>query len=394
MWLTGESDLKVSKYRLNTEIDHFKINNINLSDVKMYYTKTYEEYDELLSKNIVFVDLFDAAANNTVIECIIRNTPIIVNKIEGVIDYLGEDYPLYFTTLDEIPQLLTYKNIEKAYHYLLNMNKEDLNIDQFLKEVYTLVQHNFKRNKEIIPITYICNVTGNTFKLDDNEMGRESGVRFGYNIRYRAISYILTKLLFGEVKILNDIPENKNIKGIGMSDCWPGICTTKFNYINTNKSTLNIYNDTHINNFKDLDFIISSEIFNHIDPFPGVQIAFNNIYKMLKLGGCFILTIPYSMIQHIEHYPNLYNYTIDNVNDKYILHNTTINDQKEVFNNLTFYQSSGKALEMRVFSKKSITTFLTTAGFIDITFHTITEDMNNYGIYWSNNNSLIISAKK
>jgi hypothetical protein len=54
---------------------------------------------------------------------------------------------------------------------------------------------------------------------------------------------------------------------------------------------------------------------------------------------------------------------------------------------------------MRVYSKNSIINFLTTAGFIDINFYEITNDMKKYGIYWSNDNiicnwSLLISAKK
>jgi len=53
---------------------------------------------------------------------------------------------------------------------------------------------------------------------------------------------------------------------------------------------------------------------------------------------------------------------------------------------------------MRVFSKKSIISFLELAGFKDIVFHNINEDMNKYGIFWSknnnNNNSVIITAKK
>ena len=71
--------------------------------------------------HIVFVDLYDASANNALVECVIRNTPILINKIPGVIDYLGEDYPLYFNTLEEIPNLLTDDNIYKANQYLINI---------------------------------------------------------------------------------------------------------------------------------------------------------------------------------------------------------------------------------------------------------------------------------
>lgn len=91
---------------LSSEINYLKIDKNTLNkNVKMYYTKTFEEYDELLTKNIVFIDLFDAASNNTIVECIIRNTPIIVNKVGGVSEYLGNNYPLYF---DDIKIFHTY----------------------------------------------------------------------------------------------------------------------------------------------------------------------------------------------------------------------------------------------------------------------------------------------
>jgi hypothetical protein len=132
IWLTGNKDFCRCQFLLNEEIKYLNIPDEDYhKTVNMYYTNTYEEYDELLSKNIVFIDLFDAAANNTVVECIIRNTPIIVNKIEGVVDYLGENYPLYFTNLDEIPDLtnINFKNIEnkiiffkqKVFYYKLNL---------------------------------------------------------------------------------------------------------------------------------------------------------------------------------------------------------------------------------------------------------------------------------
>jgi hypothetical protein len=105
----------------------------------MYYTKTFDEYDELLTKNIIFIDFFDTAANTAIVECIIRGTPIIVNKIGGVVEYLGENYPLYFDTLDNVPSLLNVDKIKEAHEYLVNLNKEELSIDFFLKKINTII---------------------------------------------------------------------------------------------------------------------------------------------------------------------------------------------------------------------------------------------------------------
>ncbi len=251
---------------------------------------------------------------------------------------------------------------------------------------------------------FTCNITGKNFDLDDKEKDREGGGRFGYNIRFRAICYVLSKMLFNEIKILENLEEDKNIKGIGMSDSgWAQICEKKFNYINTFyhcEPYLDIYNDDHVNSYKNLDFIISSDVFEHINPNPGVQIAFNNLYKMLKPNGFIVFSVPFLLGDHIEHYPNLYDYQIKFENNEYILYNTTQNGNTEIFKNLCFHGGPGNVLEMRIFSKESITKYLENAGFCDINFHEIDEDMNKYGIFWSVNNkdenckfSLIISAK-
>ena len=62
----------------------------------------------------------------------------------------------------------------------------------------------------------------------------ELAVRFGFNSRFRAICYVFCKLFYGECKILSNLEDNKNIKGIGMSDSgWATIFEKKFDYVNT-----------------------------------------------------------------------------------------------------------------------------------------------------------------
>lgn len=58
-------------------------------------------YDALLAESIVFLDLYASSANNAIIECIVRGTPLLVNALPSVVEYLGDDYPLYFEDLDE-----------------------------------------------------------------------------------------------------------------------------------------------------------------------------------------------------------------------------------------------------------------------------------------------------
>ncbi len=137
LWLTGTKNMEKCEGLLKQEIKFFNIQDLNMNEVEMKYTDTYEEYDELLSKNIVFIDLFDAAANNTIIECIVRNTPIIVNKLPAVIEYLTEDYPLLFDHLNQVNDLLSINNIRKGYEFLKKMDKSELKMEYFKNRIIT-----------------------------------------------------------------------------------------------------------------------------------------------------------------------------------------------------------------------------------------------------------------
>ena len=158
MWLTGTKNIEKCKDLLQKEFVYLNINKEQIDEsVKVYYTKTFEEYDELLSKNIILINLFDATANNSVIECIVRNTPLLINKIEGVVNYLGDNYPLYFTNISQIPKLLTIQNIKNAHTYLSQMNKSDLTIKYFMRQLYTIIHNNID-NPKLFRITIVVQI--------------------------------------------------------------------------------------------------------------------------------------------------------------------------------------------------------------------------------------------
>jgi polysaccharide pyruvyl transferase WcaK-like protein len=93
------------------------------------------EYDEWLSENLVFVNLLDCSAVNTVIECIVRNTPIVINRMRQTVDILGSGYPLFYTSLDEIDALLTPERIREATEYLRALDKEVYRIESFIRSI-------------------------------------------------------------------------------------------------------------------------------------------------------------------------------------------------------------------------------------------------------------------
>jgi hypothetical protein len=67
----------------------------------------------------MFIDLYDSRANNAVVECIARATPLLINPLPAVIEYLGKDYPMYFNTLSEAAQKAMNLNLIKATHQYL-----------------------------------------------------------------------------------------------------------------------------------------------------------------------------------------------------------------------------------------------------------------------------------
>lgn len=78
-----------------------------------------DEYDDLLSENVVFLNLFDASANNAVIECIARATPLLINPHPAVVEYLGEEYPFYYETFEEAARKACDASlVDHAHEYL------------------------------------------------------------------------------------------------------------------------------------------------------------------------------------------------------------------------------------------------------------------------------------
>jgi hypothetical protein len=96
----------------------------------------FQDYISLLSQSIVFLDLYDVAACNTIIECIILGIPILVKKLEGCLDYLGKDYPFYFNDLKEANYKINNENIIlETKNYIDNIDKNKFKINYFLTSI-------------------------------------------------------------------------------------------------------------------------------------------------------------------------------------------------------------------------------------------------------------------
>ncbi len=95
------------------------------------------EYEDLLSRSVVFLDLIDASAVTTVVECLVRGTPLLINPLPAIVEYLGHDYPMYFACLAEAEEKLADPATVLAAHehMLQNPMVDELTPASFLKSI-------------------------------------------------------------------------------------------------------------------------------------------------------------------------------------------------------------------------------------------------------------------
>lgn len=245
-------------------------------------------------------------------------------------------------------------------------------------------------------VSYRCNICGKYCKtiVDGLKRDEPSCWNCGSTVRSRAIIHILSTELFGESLIIDHFPVRYDITGIGLSDSseYALRLSEKLSYKNTyfhREPHMDITSIDH-NLEGTLDFVISSDVFEHINP--PVSLAFRNVRKLLKPNGMLILTAPYTFEKDtIEHFPDLFKYEITKKENNFILKNVTTDGREQIYHDLIFHGGTGVTLEMRVFSESSLRNELSNAGFRKIKFYRETD--LDHGIYWLYNWSLPIAAR-
>lgn len=218
----------------------------------------------------------------------------------------------------------------------------------------------------------------------------------GSNARVRAVIQVLSMELFHENLLLPDFPTRREIRGLGMTD-WEGYAVKlfeKFDYQNTyyhEEPKLDIAAASIAPEFMGKDFIISSDVFEHVAP--PVSRAFENVWKMLKPGGLFILTVPYGhQRETIEHFPELNEFNVVERDGSFVLRNKTSTGVVQEFNDLVFHGGPGATLEMRVFSETALIQHLKDAGFANIKVQRAADLV--HGIWWPEPWAFPMSARR
>jgi SAM-dependent methyltransferase len=192
-----------------------------------------------------------------------------------------------------------------------------------------------------------------------------------------------------------DWPANMAIKGVGLSD-WHGYASRlprKVDYINTY---------FHTEPYLDIcrppaeytgafDFVISTEVYEHVPP--PVSRAFEATYKILKPGGAFIFTVPFTnQPDTLEHFPDLNRFEIVKIDDDFVMVNKKTDGTYELHTKLVFHGGPGTTLEMRVFSRNAVLKHLQAAGFKN--FEVMDQPYLEMGIIHNHPWSLPIVARK
>jgi SAM-dependent methyltransferase len=194
---------------------------------------------------------------------------------------------------------------------------------------------------------------------------------------------------------LAEFPVLKSIRGIGMSDA-PELeerLAEKLDYTNTfyHQAPLLDITNPDPKDFGRYDFILSSEVMEHVPP--PIEDAFATLYQLLKPGGLLFLTTPFSLNEKtVEHFPELREFTLASLNGTAVLVNRRGDGSIEVFEDLMFHGGPGSTVEMRLFSEKALREMMTAAGFTSI--RVAADHWPEYGVEQSHQWSLPIVARK
>lgn len=102
-----------------------------------------EQYDKIFSKNIIFLDIYSCSANNIILECIMHYTPILVYNHPAIIEYLGIDYPFYFTNSEDAERKSQDLGlIIKTHYYLKHMDKSRFTYKNFNNKLHDIILTN------------------------------------------------------------------------------------------------------------------------------------------------------------------------------------------------------------------------------------------------------------
>jgi len=234
-------------------------------------------------------------------------------------------------------------------------------------------------------IDYKCNICGHKNKLAAGDFHREAAIcgGCGSNARFRGIIHGLSMALMKTSVPLPKFTKDRYVKGIGMSE-WDGyakVLKKKYDFTNTyfhQEPLLDITSDDW-QKFTDLDFVICTEVFEHV--LQPLQVGFENMRKMLKKGGHLVFSTPFNgSPETVEHFPGMVDFATCQIGEDWLVVSRKADGSYEIYDqNIIFHGGPGTVLEMRMFGRESLLAQLRAAGFAPTVF---SQAIPEIGYYW------------
>ncbi|MEP6678197.1 MAG: methyltransferase domain-containing protein [Betaproteobacteria bacterium] len=234
-------------------------------------------------------------------------------------------------------------------------------------------------------IAFRCNLCGAANRVASGALDRErpSCATCNSNVRFRAIARLVVRELTGGDCALPDLAPARQIRGLGLSDAdaYALPFADKFDYVNTYfhaEPRLDVAN-ADVARWGRRDFIVASDVFEHVAP--PVARAFVHAHALLKDSGRLIFTVPFTLDPDtVEHFPDLHDWSIEERDGRWRLHNRTADGRRTIHDDLVFHGGPGTTLEMRLFSQAALLREFEHAGFARVRI--AAEACPAFGIHW------------
>lgn len=133
----GTTNRKTMERFLDKEISFLGDHSFTKHGVSNIENVSNVMYDYLLSRNIVFFDCWDTSANNTLVECIERTTPVLCPELPAIIEYVGDTYPLLYKNSQHASELLNDPgSILNAHEHMKTLlESRKFTIENFINDI-------------------------------------------------------------------------------------------------------------------------------------------------------------------------------------------------------------------------------------------------------------------
>jgi SAM-dependent methyltransferase len=246
-------------------------------------------------------------------------------------------------------------------------------------------------------IAFRCNLCGTKARATLPALSREtpSCPRCGSTVRFRSIAQLVVRELLGRDEALADLAPRRDLGGIGLSDadCYARPLARVFDYRNTYFHTEPRLDITDVDRslHGKHDFVVASDVLEHV--VPPVSRAFDGALALLKPGGTFVMTVPFSLEPDtVEHYPDLHEWHVEHAGDAWSVVNRTADGRMQRFERPVFHGGPGTTLEMRLFSRDALLRAFERAGFANVRI--ADEPCLRFGIHWPEPWSVPMVARK